>query len=468
MTAAVPASGLAVYALLQDAAGADYALVIAPAPTLRRSGLVCQVLATNATPAAFLIARTRRAATHARLARLPECVYDDGRHIILRHSAAFMARRAEYVALVRPLPPTPIRWDIPARAVPRAAAFSCTFDPAIASMISQVTSSRIGHVIAQLSGETSLSVGTGSYTMFSRHTRYGAPYQKDAAFIVQTMTNLQYQTRYFLWNADGYVSSNVIATKTGTTRSNEVVLLVAHLDAINEDNETGRTPGADDNASGCAALLLAAEQLGPQLFERTLQFAFVTGEEQDLYGSAAYAAALAAQSANVVAVYAFDMLAYSTFGDPAFGVHTHVKSSPRFAADLPLAQLYTNVMTTYALAGATAGIVADSEPSSDHASFWDEGYPAVLAIEDYDDFNTDMHTANDTLQHCNIAYCTPIIKGAVGTAAHAAHLVPEPCGWWSVLCLCTLWRRRAPYHRYHYCHEHPDCRQTLVHRRQGA
>ncbi|MCX7002828.1 MAG: M20/M25/M40 family metallo-hydrolase [bacterium] len=444
MTAAVQTNGLAVHELLQDAQGRDYALVLAPVAALRTSGCAFQVLATNAAPHAWVVARTRRPATHAQLAQLPECVYDDGRHLILRRSPAFMARRADYHAIVRPVPPAPMRWDAPARAARSTTTFTCTFDPAIATMISQVSSSRIWRLIAQLSGEANFTVGAATYSMFSRHTDYGSPFQKDAAFIFQTMTNLQYQTRYFRWSADGYVSSNVIATKTGTTHSNEIVLLLAHLDNINDDDESGRTPGADDNASGCTALLLAAEQLGPHVFERTLQLVFVTGEEQDLYGSAAYAAAMAAQSATIVAVYNFDVIAYSTIAAPVVGVHTHVKSSPRFAADLPLAQLYTNVMATYHVTGVTPSIVADSEPYSDHASFWDEGYPAVLTIENYDDYNDDYcHTGDDKIQYCNIAYCTTVVKGGIGTVAHAAQLVPEPCSVLSALCICIFWRARA-------------------------
>jgi len=440
MTAAVPTSGLAVHALLQDKQGRDYALVLAPVAALRASGCAFQVLVTNAAPHAWVSARTRRPATHAQLAQLPECVYDDGRHVILRGTAALMARRADYHAIVRPVPPTPLRWDAPARAT----TFTCTFDPIIATMISQVSSSRIWRLIAQLSGAANFTVGAATYSMFSRHTDYGSPLQKDAAFIFQTMTNLQYQTRYFRWSADGYVSSNVVATKTGTTRSNEIVLLLAHLDNINEDDENGSTPGADDNASGCTALLLAAEQLGPHVFERTLQLVFVTGEEQDLYGSAAYAAAMAAQSATIVAVYNFDVIAYSTIAAPVVGVHTHVTYHPQFAADLPLAQLYTNVMATYHVTGVTPSIVADSEPYSDHASFWDEGYPAVLAIENDDDYNDNYcHTGDDKIQYCNIAYCTAVVQGGIGTVAHAAQLVPEPCSILSVICLCIFWRARA-------------------------
>ncbi len=439
MTAAVQTSGLAVHELLQDARGRDYAVVLAPVAALRASDCTFEVLATNATPQEFVIAMTRRPATHAQLAHLPECVYDDGRQIILRRTAAGVARREQYDAILRPLAETPLRWDAPTRAARRTSAFTCVSNATVAAMISQVDSNRIWWLTAQLSGETNLTVGTNSYAIYSRNTVNGAPFQKDAAFIMQTMTNLQYQTRYSPWNAWSYFSSNVVATKTGTTRSNEIVLLVAHLDNM---PGSGRAPGADDNASGCVALLLAAEQLAPQTYERTLQLAFVTGEEQGLLGSAVYAAALAAQTANVVAVYNFDMITWSTGG--VFGVHTQVASHPQFAADLVLAQLLTNVLATYGLTGAAPIIKADSDGASDHASFWAAGYPAVMCIENYPaDFNPYYHSVNDRLQSCNLAYYTTIVKGAVGTAAHAAQLVPEPCSLLYAVCMCILRRLRA-------------------------
>jgi len=443
MTATVPTSGLAVHELLQDAKGQDYALVLAPVAALRASGCAFQVLAMHAVPHEFVIARTRRPATHAQFAQLPECVYDDGRHVILRGTAALMARRADYDAILRPLPQTPLRWDAPPRAARRAADFTCVSNAAVAAMISQVDADRIWWLTAQLSGETNLVVGTNTYSLYSRNTRHGAPYQKDAAFIFQTMTNLQYQTRYFSWSEGGYTSSNVIATKAGTTRANEIVLLIAHLDNM---PSSGRAPGADDNASGCVALLLAAEQFIPQVFERTLHLVFATGEEQGLYGSAAYAAAMTAQSVNIVAVYNFDMISWTSLASPAFGVHTRVTSHPQFPEDLALAQLYTNVMATYGLASAASRIVADGETASDHSSFWDVGYPAVLTIEDDTDFNPYYHTANDRLQYCNMAYYTTIVKGAVGTAAHAAQLVPEPGSLLYAALMCMLWRLRAVTH----------------------
>jgi hypothetical protein len=56
---------------------------------------------------------------------------------------------------------------------------------------------------------------------------------------------------------------------------------------------------------------------------------------------------------------------------------------------------------------------------SDNASFWKQGYPAILAIEDYyGDSNPYYHTANDRLAGADLDYYTEYVKAAVGTFAH--------------------------------------------------
>ena len=64
---------------------------------------------------------------------------------------------------------------------------------------------------------------------------------------------------------------------------------------------------------------------------------------------------------------------------------------------------------------------------SDNKSFWDEGYPSILAIEDYigGDFTPYYHTVNDRLSTLNMAYFTEFTKAAIGTFAHMAGCLAE-------------------------------------------
>jgi len=61
---------------------------------------------------------------------------------------------------------------------------------------------------------------------------------------------------------------------------NTVIIIGAHYDSV------PRSPGADDNASGCALVLELARRIKSN--KSTIIFAFFSGEEQGLYGSAYY------------------------------------------------------------------------------------------------------------------------------------------------------------------------------------
>lgn len=106
---------------------------------------------------------------------------------------------------------------------------------------------------------------------------------------------------------------NVIAqTKTGS--ANNVVMLGAHLDSVDEG------PGINDNGSGVAAVLETAVQLGsrPNILN-AVRFAFWGAEELGTVGSQTYVASLNVDQLKDIALYLnFDML-----GSPNPGYFTY-------------------------------------------------------------------------------------------------------------------------------------------------
>lgn len=79
---------------------------------------------------------------------------------------------------------------------------------------------------------------------------------------------------------------NVIAIKKGKTDPNRVVMITADIDSRVSDpmNATSDSPGANDNASGLAAVIQAARVLSKYQFNATVVFAALSGEEQGLFG----------------------------------------------------------------------------------------------------------------------------------------------------------------------------------------
>jgi Zn-dependent M28 family amino/carboxypeptidase len=268
-----------------------------------------------------------------------------------------------------------------------------------------------------LSGETPVTIGGAAYTIASRYTKSGTPIPKATQYVYERMSALGLTTSYHAWSACGTSNRNVVAEKIGATRPSEIVLITAHLD----DLPSGSTaPGADDNASGSVGVWLAAEILRQSQFERTLRFIFFTGEEQGLCGSARYAASVSAQ--NIVAVYNLDMIAWDAVGSPILRLYTRASSDPGYAGDLAIANTFIGVVNAYSLTGNLAPTLdTDEWGYSDHASFWDRGFAAILAIEDdVNDFNSNYHKASDRLAALNLTYFTNFVKASVGTAAHLA------------------------------------------------
>lgn len=80
---------------------------------------------------------------------------------------------------------------------------------------------------------------------------------------------------------------NVVAIQRGTTDPDRVIVITGHLDSRVTDvmNATDDAPGANDDASGVAALIEAARVLSKERFPATLVYAALTGEEQGLHGA---------------------------------------------------------------------------------------------------------------------------------------------------------------------------------------
>ena len=79
---------------------------------------------------------------------------------------------------------------------------------------------------------------------------------------------------------------DVVAIQRGTGDPNRVIIISGHIDSRVTDvmNFTDDAPGANDDASGVAAVLEAARVLSGQRFEATLVYAVLSGEEQGLLG----------------------------------------------------------------------------------------------------------------------------------------------------------------------------------------
>ena len=287
-------------------------------------------------------------------------------------------------------------------------------------MVSQVSSLDLYTLVGGLSGEWPITIESAPYTISTRYTHTDIPIKKATRYASDFFQSLGLLTWYDYYQYYGE-KRNVIAQQTGQTQPDKIVLLTAHLDSTSyiDGNSEIFAPGADDNASGSAALMHIAEILSGYDFGCTLRYALFTGEEQGMIGSAAYAADVYLQDENLQGVLNIDMLGYSTPGSPSkFVLHTRYSN----AGDLAIANLFRDSVGAYGIQ-LIPDIQQDNKTFSDHSSFWNYNYPAVLAIEDWDDHTPYYHRTGDQLETLNFTYYTEAAKAALATFAHMGCLL---------------------------------------------
>lgn len=289
----------------------------------------------------------------------------------------------------------------------------------VAHMIGEVRQSDVYSYAGYLSGEFPISVGGQPFTLKTRNMYYTLSIAKATQYVYEFMQAQGVSVTYHEWYDDDEDLSgrNVIGVLTGTVRPAEIVLITAHLDDMPESSVA---PGADDNASGSVAVMVAAARMAGHQFQRTVRFVFLTGEEQGLLGSDAYAKAAKARGDTIVAVYNMDMIGWDANQDGVMALETRYKSSPGYPSDLAIAGVFTQVVKTYGLTGLHPFVDACNDQWVDSASFWAAGYPSITAIEDWEEGNPYYHTSNDTLATLNLPFFTSFVRASVGTVAHLA------------------------------------------------
>ena len=207
----------------------------------------------------------------------------------------------------------------------------------------------------------------------------------------------------------------VVGELRGGAFPDDIVIVCAHFDSTSTMPET-LAPGADDNASGVAAVMEAARILARYPTDYTVRFLAFSGEEQGLYGSSAYALAAERTDQRIVGVVNMDMIAYADAMPEDLEIFVNRASS--WMGD----RLFQDAAEYADLTVSTR--VDPSMVYSDHASFWDHGYPALLAIEDEPLQNPYYHQTGDTLDTLNLDFCAQAAKAALATVA----VLAQPAG----------------------------------------
>jgi hypothetical protein len=383
---------------------------------LRDASLNFQVVDPELQTGTYYLAETRPSRPAPDFALYGKVLLETANSVLLRMDPAQVDALAQAGAeLMRiTLAPKPL----PAIKAEQVLSEAVVPDPIIQAMIDQVNSDKVSTYDRQLAGELPVWVDGAWYTIPSRWTYSGLPIQKTTSFVGQHLENLGLDVEYHKWGDVTY--PNVIGEITGLINPDDIFIIGAHIDDVQG------TPGADDNASGSVATLLAADILSQYQWGCTLRFALWTGEEQGLNGSHAYAQRSYNAGENIVGYLNLDMIAWNTLGSDPYINLIYNNSIPETQ---DFAQLFADVVGAYKinlLHRLGTGISA-----SDHASFWQYGYTSILAIEDDlgGDFNPYYHGPNDTPTHTDLTYFTDFVKASIATFVHKSEcLIPSELG----------------------------------------
>jgi hypothetical protein len=217
----------------------------------------------------------------------------------------------------------------------------------------------------------------------------------------------------------GGYAPNVVASIPGATMSDRIYLIGGHYDSYSQQPDDA--PGADDNASGTAAVLECARIFAHTRFECTLRFVAFSGEELGLLGSAAYASDAASLRENIAGMLNVDMIGYRAENDTRdLDIISDAPSDWIRQRAVEVASLYVPgfpVVRAKILHG-----------SSDHVSFWDQGYNAIFLHEDAAQSSPFIHTPEDRIgtSYNDSILATSCIRVAVGLLATLAVPLPVP------------------------------------------
>ena len=225
------------------------------------------------------------------------------------------------------------------------------------------------------------------------------------------------------YSLDGRKVSNLEATLTGSDSSGETVIVGAHYDSVAE------TVGADDNATGVAAVLELARMLQASKLHKSVRFVLFVNEEPpyfqtNLMGSLVYARQLKHDRVAVSAMLSLEMLGY--YSDTPYSqkypasLSLFYPSRGDFIGFVGNSQSGDLVHRTVRRFRETTpfpseGLAAPAEwPGvgwSDHWSFWQTDYPAIMITDTALFRNPFYHTARDTADKLDFEKMARVVEG---------------------------------------------------------
>jgi len=253
-----------------------------------------------------------------------------------------------------------------------------------------------------------------------------------ALYIRNTLEDLGYQVRVQAFDSQGLTVQNLEVEFPGAIASEEIIVVGAHYDTV----EGG--PGANDNASGIAALLEVARLLAGKTHARTLRLVAFVNEEQPFseseeMGSRVYAERSRQRGEQINAMISLETIGHYTdqpasqhYPFPFNYFYPDTGNFIGFVGNLSSWRLVRQAVGAFreSTAFPSEGVAAPDWITgvgwSDHASFWHAGYPAIMVTDTAFFRYAHYHEATDTPEKLDYQSLARVTRGLLDVAAELA------------------------------------------------
>ncbi len=256
-----------------------------------------------------------------------------------------------------------------------------------------------------------------------RNVGQPAALEAAAQYIEQVFESLGFDVVSQRYESFGHTVRNIEASRKGANRPDEIVLIGGHYDSV-----LG-TVGANDNATGAAAVLELARLLAGERLARTLRLVAFVNEEPPHFnlgemGSQHYARAAAARGDRIVAMLSLETIGYypdapgsQRYPFPFNLFYPSTGNFIGFIGNIASGRLVRRCLdvfrrtTRFPSEGAAAPAWVPGVSWSDHGSFWPYGTPAIMVTDTALYRYPYYHTPEDKPEHVQYARMARVVTG---------------------------------------------------------
>ena len=247
-----------------------------------------------------------------------------------------------------------------------------------------------------------------------------------ARYIESTLAGLGYGVATQPFAVAAGPVRNIEVEISGETRAREIIVVGAHYDSV------AGAPGANDNASGVAAVLELARLLKGAAPARTLRLVLFVNEEAPFYksdemGSRRHAARAKERRENIVGMFSIETIGYYSdergsqrYPFPLSFFYPDTGDFLAFVANLASRRLLREALgafrrhAAFPSEGVAAPAAIPGVDWSDHWSFWEEGYPALMVTDTAPFRYPHYHTREDTPDKVDYERLARVVTGLRG------------------------------------------------------